>query len=103
MDVIKADRTRERFNEDKLKRSVEKAMVDSGRVNRAVVNRVVNAVKAKTKNKRDVTTKEIRRNVLQKLGTLNPRARTAWQKFERKYKRARTAQRAAGLARRIRR
>jgi len=84
--VVKKDGTREDFNPDKIKNSVEKAAADAGltegrrqELGAEVLERLEKAEQAR----QEVATSELREKILKILDELAPSVSEAWRKYDR--------------------
>lgn len=83
--VIKRDGTREPFDSEKIRRAIEGSARDAGlapeRINE-VVNQVSGTVLQFAASKEEIATVELIEKILDELNKIEPRAATAWKKYE---------------------
>ncbi len=88
MYVIKNSGKKERFDLEKVRNSISKAVIDAGlsadRMKNSI-ERVTKNVYAMAKSKATITTKEVRNRILSDFDKINKRVSNAWRKFEKKY------------------
>jgi transcriptional regulator NrdR family protein len=86
-DVIKKNGKKERFNEKKLKGSVQKAAISAGiEVEEKAVTDVSDEAIDFFKNKSETKTDEIKMKLLKDLDEIKPSVSDAWRRFDAKYK-----------------
>lgn len=84
-DVIKTDGRKEAFDAEKLRRSVEAAVMESDVSEdrrKDVIDRVVRVAREMTENRDEIRTSEIRARILRELDTLEPSISKAWRTYE---------------------
>ncbi len=83
--VIKGDSTKEAFDENKLRKSIEGAGTDANlpadRIS-VVVNQVAGAVLELAAGKEEIATAELRDFILGKLDQVEPAMAAAWRKYK---------------------
>lgn len=87
--VVKRDGKREAFNPEKLRRSVKKAAIDAGHElgeKEEVVEAAVSGILKQASDRAEMTTDEIRKNILSQLEEADSTISTAWRRFDDKYK-----------------
>ncbi len=85
-DVIKRDGRRERFDEEKLKASIQAAAREAGVMNRRWVKDVIENVSASaiafSRGKKEVEARKLREMILGDLDKLEKRISDAWRDFD---------------------
>jgi transcriptional regulator NrdR family protein len=88
-EVIKTSGKKEKFDIEKLRRSIKKAFIDAGlsvMENKQRIESVVKSVLEKTKEKAQVTSSGIRKVILESLDRTKITVSDAWRRFDRRYK-----------------
>ncbi|MCX6777962.1 MAG: ATP cone domain-containing protein [Candidatus Micrarchaeota archaeon] len=88
-DVVKSSGSKEPFDEKKLRRSIEKAVIDSGasvEKKKKTIDKVAKDVTDKARKKAVVTTGMLKSDILAELEQFEPLVAEAWRDFDRKYK-----------------
>jgi transcriptional regulator NrdR family protein len=87
--VIKRNGKAVPFDERKLRRSIEKAVLDAGHKlddKKSLVGRILNEVIDKFGNNGPVETKDLREAILDELDRAEPSISKSWRSFDKKYK-----------------
>ncbi len=83
--VIKRDGTKEPFDGEKMKRSIEVAAISAGisidRTNE-IVNQILEVVFKITNDKEEMATSELSDSVFSQLNTIEPKMAELWKKYE---------------------
>ncbi len=83
--VIKRDGTKETFDGEKMKKSIEVAAISAGipieRTNE-IVDQVLGAVFKIANSKEEITTSELSESVLGQLNTMEPKMAELWKQYE---------------------
>jgi transcriptional regulator NrdR family protein len=88
-EVIKRNGDRELFDPEKLKNSIEKAIIDAGsklRTKHVLIDRVASKVVIMTMNNGKIRTDDIRRNILTEMNRMDPSVSSAWRNYDRENK-----------------
>ena len=87
--VIKKRGTVESFDQDKIKRSIQKAAIDAGyslNEKEDLINEITDHVTEKVKEEKEVKSDVICEAVLNEMLASSPEIVEAWRKFDRRYK-----------------
>lgn len=87
--VIKRDGRKEQFEEDKVRASVKKALIDGGHKvesHKKEVERIVSIVRERAQEENPIPTAAIREAVLTELEGSEGEAAQAWKRFDVRYK-----------------
>jgi transcriptional repressor NrdR len=87
--VIKKRGTVESFDQDKIKRSIQKAAIDAGyslNEKEDLINEITDHVTEKVKEENEVKSDVICEAVLNEMLASSPEIVDAWRKFDRRYK-----------------
>jgi transcriptional repressor NrdR len=87
--VIKKRGTVESFDQDKIKRSIQKAAIDAGyslNEKEDLINEITEHVTEKVKEEKEVKSDVICEAVLNEMLASSPEIVEAWRKFDRRYK-----------------
>lgn len=87
--VIKRNGKTESFDEEKIRRSINKAVIDAGRSPeemKKIVEKASRSTVELLRSKKEIKTNEIRSKVLAGLDQDAPAVSDAWRNFDRKYK-----------------
>jgi transcriptional regulator NrdR family protein len=90
VEVIKQKGIREKFDPEKIKKSIKKAFVDAGlslKENRENIEYMTKNIVLLAKEKTEITSKKIRDTILRGLDANKKKVSGAWRKFEQRYKR----------------
>lgn len=83
--VIKRDGTKEDFNGEKMRKSIEVAAISAGlsmdRTNE-IVNQVLNVVLKDVNGKEEVATTELSESVFSQLNAIEPKMAELWRQYE---------------------
>ena len=88
-DVRKRSGNKEPFDEDKIKRSIQKAGIDAGYTIDEVAklaDSITDGITEMAQEKNEINTDAIRDNVLKELDKAQARVAESWRKFDKKYK-----------------
>ena len=87
--VVKRNGSREDFSEEKVRKALRKAVIDSGlsadRRDEAIES-TTRAVAERARAREEITSREIREGILSELDRTAPDVSTSWRVFDRKYK-----------------
>ena len=89
MEIKKKDGRKEAFDEKKLRRSIQKAVIDAGATveeKKEVIEKVVKETIETIGEKGEVSTQALRDTVLGALDKVDSAISAAWRSFDKKYK-----------------
>jgi transcriptional regulator NrdR family protein len=89
VEVIKRKGIREKFDSEKIRKSIKKAFVDAGlslKENKENIEYMTKNIVLLAKEKTEITSKKIRDTILRGLDTNKKKVSGAWRKFEQRYK-----------------
>jgi len=84
-EVSKKSGRKERFSEEKLRKSISAAADESGipdKKKKEVTDKVFKAAKSMAKSKKEIETETIKEFVLKQLDAMEPAVARAWRRFE---------------------
>ncbi len=87
--VVKKRGTEEEFDQDKIKKSIQKAAIDAGyslNQKEDLINEITEHVTEKVKEEKEVKSDVICEAVLNEMLASSPEIVEAWRKFDRRYK-----------------
>lgn len=87
--VIKSNGQKEVFKAEKIKSSIEKAVISAGHdlnAKKGIVNQVVKETVDDVREKAEVASSDLKKEILDKLDELDASVSDAWRKFDQKYK-----------------
>lgn len=89
IDIIKRNGKKEPFDVDKIRKSIKKAFVDAGlsvAENKEQIEAITKGMVKIVRENTEITTRTIRKKILENLEQTKKRAFEAWKNFDRKYK-----------------
>jgi len=87
--VIKRDGKTEAFDLKKVRRSIQKAMMDTGcdiEERKGQIGRIVKGVAEVATKEKSIGTKDIKRLILEEFDRIDPAVSKSWRSFDRKFK-----------------
>jgi transcriptional regulator NrdR family protein len=79
----------EAFDSNKIRRSIQKAVLDAGYSldeKKELIEEVSNSIIEKSKEQREIDSKSIRRSILVNIEKIQPSIAQSWRRFDDKYK-----------------